>query len=40
MVAALNGDTMGGGFEVALGCHYRVSAPKVKCSFPEVNWIT
>merc|ERR1719265_1481987 len=35
-VAALNGDAMGGGFELTLGCHYRVAAPAVKCSFPEV----
>jgi len=36
VVAALNGDALGGGFEVALGCHYRVAQSKVKCGFPEV----
>mmetsp|Transcript_6211 Transcript_6211/g.10323 ORF Transcript_6211/g.10323 Transcript_6211/m.10323 type:complete len:741 (-) Transcript_6211:79-2301(-) len=36
-VAALNGPALGGGFEVALACHYRVAAPKAVVAFPEVS---
>lgn len=38
-VAALNGTTLGGGYEVALGCHYRIALnhPKVKIGLPEVT---
>ena len=37
VVAAIHGVVMGGGLELALGCHYRVVAPGVQVSFPEVN---
>jgi 3-hydroxyacyl-CoA dehydrogenase/enoyl-CoA hydratase/3-hydroxybutyryl-CoA epimerase len=39
VAAALNGTTLGGGMEVALGCHYRVAAdnPKARFGFPEVT---
>ncbi|MBK9019546.1 MAG: enoyl-CoA hydratase/isomerase family protein [Sulfuritalea sp.] len=39
VAAALNGTTLGGGLEVALGCHYRVAAdnPKARFGFPEVT---
>jgi 3-hydroxyacyl-CoA dehydrogenase len=37
IVAALHGTTLGGGLEVALGCHYRVAAPDAKCGLPEVK---
>jgi 3-hydroxyacyl-CoA dehydrogenase len=37
MVAALHGTALGGGLEVALGCHYRVAAPSAKCGLPEVK---
>jgi 3-hydroxyacyl-CoA dehydrogenase/enoyl-CoA hydratase/3-hydroxybutyryl-CoA epimerase len=39
VAAALNGSTLGGGMEVALGCHYRVAAdnPKARFGFPEVT---
>lgn len=38
-VAALNGLALGGGFELALACHYRilVDDPKVQVGLPEVN---
>ena len=37
VVAAINGVAMGGGLELALGCHYRVTAPKVPIALPEVK---
>ncbi|MFI4931600.1 MAG: 3-hydroxyacyl-CoA dehydrogenase NAD-binding domain-containing protein, partial [Burkholderiales bacterium] len=37
VVAAVNGVCMGGGLELALGCHYRVTTPKVPVALPEVK---
>ncbi len=39
VVAAINGTALGGGFEIALACHYRVIADLrgVKVGFPEVT---
>ena len=37
VVAALHGTAMGGGLELALGCHYRVAAPGTQISLPEVK---
>ena len=37
VVAALHGTALGGGFEVALGCHYRVAVKGAKVGLPEVN---
>ncbi|MDP1735342.1 MAG: 3-hydroxyacyl-CoA dehydrogenase NAD-binding domain-containing protein [Sulfuritalea sp.] len=39
VAAALNGSALGGGMEIALGCHYRVAAdnPKARFGFPEVT---
>jgi 3-hydroxyacyl-CoA dehydrogenase len=37
IVAAINGVCMGGGLELALGCHYRVAAPGVPIALPEVK---
>jgi 3-hydroxyacyl-CoA dehydrogenase/enoyl-CoA hydratase/3-hydroxybutyryl-CoA epimerase len=38
-VAAINGNTLGGGYEVALGCHYRVAVNNAgyKIGLPEVT---
>ncbi|MEM1381767.1 MAG: 3-hydroxyacyl-CoA dehydrogenase NAD-binding domain-containing protein [Pseudomonadota bacterium] len=35
-VAAVNGDALGGGFELALACRYRVLAEDAKLGLPEV----
>jgi len=37
VVASLFGTTLGGGFEVALACHYRVAIGGAKIGLPEVN---
>jgi 3-hydroxyacyl-CoA dehydrogenase len=37
VVAAVNGVCMGGGLELSLGCHYRVTAPGVPVALPEVK---
>jgi 3-hydroxyacyl-CoA dehydrogenase len=37
IVAALFGTALGGGLEVALGCHYRVASPGTKLGLPEVK---
>jgi len=37
LVAAIAGFALGGGLELALGCHYRVAAPKAQLGLPEVK---
>ncbi len=37
VVAALHGTAFGGGFEVALACHFRVAAPSARVGLPEVK---
>ena len=37
VVAAVHGVCMGGGLELALGCHYRVAAPGTSVALPEVK---
>ena len=37
VVAAIHGTALGGGLEVALGCHYRVAVPTAKFGVPEVK---
>jgi len=37
IVAALFGSVLGGGFELALACHYRVAIKGTKVGLPEVN---
>ncbi len=36
-VAAINGAALGGGLEVALGCHYRVASSAAQMGLPEVT---
>jgi 3-hydroxyacyl-CoA dehydrogenase len=37
VVAALHGSVLGGGCELAAGCHYRVAAGDTRVGLPEVN---
>jgi len=37
VVAAIHTTVMGGGLELALGCHYRVAAPGTSVALPEVK---
>lgn len=37
IVAAIHSVCMGGGLELALGCHYRVAAPGTQVALPEVK---
>jgi len=37
VIATLGGACMGGGLELALGCHYRVALADTKIAFPEVK---
>jgi len=37
VIAALHGSVLGGGFELALACHYRVAAPDVSFGLPEIR---
>jgi len=37
IVAAIGGFALGGGCELALGCHYRVALPKSQIGLPEVK---
>ena len=37
LVAAIGGFALGGGLELALGCHYRIAAPKALLGLPEVK---
>ncbi len=36
-IAAISGACMGGGLELALGCHYRIATENAKIAFPEVK---
>ena len=37
VIAAISGNALGGGLEVALACHYRIATSKSKLGLPEVN---
>ena len=37
VVAALHGTALGGGFETALSCHYRIALDSAKVGLPEVQ---
>jgi len=37
MIAAIHGTALGGGLEIALGCHFRIAAPTAKVGLPEVK---
>lgn len=37
VVASMHGVSLGGGLEVALGCHYRLAVPKARVGLPEVH---
>jgi 3-hydroxyacyl-CoA dehydrogenase len=37
VIAALHGSVLGGGFELALACHFRVAAPDVTLGLPEIR---
>lgn len=37
VVVAIHGITLGGGFELSMGCHYRIAAQDAKVGLPEVH---
>jgi 3-hydroxyacyl-CoA dehydrogenase len=37
VIAAIHGFAMGGGLEIALTCHYRISTPEAMIALPEVR---
>ena len=37
VIAAIHGTALGGGFEIALGCPFRVAVPTAQVGLPEIN---
>ncbi|GGZ17321.1 3-hydroxyacyl-CoA dehydrogenase NAD-binding domain-containing protein [Novosphingobium colocasiae] len=37
LIAAIHGTALGGGYETALVCHYRIAVPSAKVGLPEVH---
>src|SRR5216683_3035321 len=37
IIAAMHGTPLGGGLELALGCHFRVAAPGARLGLPEIK---
>src|SRR5262249_61089357 len=37
VIAALHGTPLGGGLEIALGCHFRVAAPGTRLGLPQIK---
>lgn len=37
VIAAINGVALGGGFELALGCHHRIAVKSSRWGLPEIN---
>jgi 3-hydroxyacyl-CoA dehydrogenase len=37
MIAAIHGNALGGGLEIALSCHFRIAVPTAKVGLPEVK---
>ncbi len=37
VVASMHGVSLGGGLEIALGCHYRIAQPTARVGLPEVH---
>lgn len=37
VIASMHGVSLGGGLEVAMGCHYRIAVPSARIGLPEVH---
>src|SRR5690606_42002045 len=37
VIAAIHGNALGGGLELALSCHYRIATRSAKCGLTEVS---